>query len=507
MISIEDIATFCKKKGFVYPSCEIYGGLSGFFDYGPLGVEVKNRIKQEWWKFFVQQRSDVVGIDGSLVNHPKVWQASGHTSNFNDILAECKKCRTRVRADHFVEDQLKIKTDGLKADELSQLITKNNLKCQNCKGDLSSAAPFNLMFKTFVGPKQSEENIAYLRPETAQLMFTNFKLITETCRVKLPFGIAQSGKAFRNEISPRDFLFRLRELEAMEVEFFTHPKKEDDCPYIDEVKPIEIQFLSAKEQEKKSNKHLKTTFAEMLKNKLLKQWHAYWLSQQYQWFINLGVRAENLRLREHIKDELAHYASACFDIEYNFPFGWKEIHGNAARTDFDLTQHQKVSGKSMEIFDEETKEKVIPYVASEPAQGVDRAFLTFLFEAYNDDKERGNVVLKLHPKLVPIQVAVFPLLSNKDELITKAQSVYTSLRFAFVAQYDKSGSIGRRYARADELGIPLCITIDFDTAKDETVTIRDRDTAKQIRAKISELKDILYRVYTGEKLESLGSTI
>lgn len=504
MITIDELATFCKKKGFVYPSCDIYGGLSGFFDYGPLGVEVKNRIKQEWWRTFVQQRPDVVGIDGALVNHPRVWEASGHVAGFNDVLVECMKCKTRQRADHLVEERLKIKADGLHAEDLNKLIQENKIRCA-CTGELAPAAPFNLMFKTFVGPKMSDDTIAYLRPETAQLMFTNFKLITETCRVKLPFGIAQTGRAFRNEISPRDFLFRSREFEQMEIEFFTHPKQENHCSYFNEIKSFEINFLSAKEQEKKSDKHVKVMLDDMVKGKLCSQWQAYWLAQLIQWFVYLGVNSENLRVREHRKDELAHYASACFDIEYRFPFGWKEIHGNAARSNFDLSQHQKFSGKSLEVFDEGAKERFIPVVASEPSQGVDRAFLVFIYEAYSFDGERGNVVLRLHPKLVPVQIAVFPLLSNREELTKKAQAVYDELRFCYAAQYDTSGSIGRRYARADEIGVPLCITIDFDTLKDDTVTLRNRETTKQVRVGVAKLRQAIFEFLTGKKFEELPS--
>lgn len=495
MVSIEDFATFCKKKGFIYPNSEIYGGLSGFFDYGPLGVEIKNKIKNLWWQTFVHQQDNIMGIDGAIITHPKVWQASGHTDNFIDVFIECQKCGFRTRADHFIEDQTKETAEGLPAKKIDQLVKKHNLKCPKCKSNFSPSQPFNLMFQTFIGPAKNQENIAYLRPETAQLIFTNFKNIIDTQRIKLPFGIAQIGKAFRNEISPRDFLFRTREFEQMEIEFFTHPKKANNCPLIKQVQNLKVNLLTAKEQAKKNPKQEKTTVKEMLSKKLLSQWHAYWLALEYHWFLSLGLKPENLRFREHTKDELAHYAQACFDIDYNFPFGWKEIYGNADRGQFDLKQHQKMSGKSMEIYDEETKEKFIPAVASEPSQGIDRAFLAFLYDAYNDDKKRGNIVLKLHPKLAPIQIGIFPLVKKEPKLVKLAQEIHHQLKTCYNCQYDEAASVGRRYARADEIGIPFCITVDFDSLKDNAVTIRDRDTTKQIRVKIKDLQQKIFELF------------
>ena len=490
--NIENMATFFKKKGFVYQNSEIYGGLSGFFDYGPLGVEVKNNIKQQWWKRFVQSRQDVVGIDGSIVSHQKVWQASGHVGCFGDLLVECNKCNQRHRADHLVEEELNVMAEGMPKEGLDKLIKQNNLKCPACKGELSKAREFNLMFKTFVGPVEKDENVAYLRPETAQLIFTNFKLITETARVQLPFGIAQMGRAFRNEISPRDFLFRCREFEQMELEYFIHPD-EKKCSLLGKKdQNYEFQILTAEMQDKKKKAHNKMKIKDMLKIDLLGEWHAYWLMQQYQWFVDFGIKKENLRLREHTKDEVAHYSSACFDIEYKFPFGWQEIHGMANRGSFDLEQHQKHSKKKMELFDEASKKKVLPGVI-EPSQGTDRAFLAFMFDAYHDDKKRGNVVLKLHSKLAPIQVGVFPLVNKLND---KGMEVYNMLKDEFVCFYDKSGSVGRRYARADESGIPYCLTIDFETIeKDGCVTLRNRDTTKQERVKIEELKDKLKTLF------------
>ncbi|MFH1440321.1 MAG: glycine--tRNA ligase [Candidatus Woesearchaeota archaeon] len=521
-ISIEEMAIFCKKKGFVYQNSEIYGGLSGFFDYGPLGVEVKNNIKAQWWKRFVKSRQDVVGIDGTSISHQKVWEASGHVGCFADLMLECQKCKARHRADQLIEEELNIMVEGISKEDVDKIIEQNNLKCPKCGfksnksesednkgqkgskgeksskgGNLSKAKEFNLMFKTFVGPIECENNVAYLRPETAQQIFLNYKLITETARMQLPFGIAQIGRAYRNEISPRDFLFRTREFEQMELEYFIHPE-EKECSLLNKANKednkdnkndldFEFQILTAEQQENKKTAHKKMKMKEMLKSNLMDEWHAYWMKEMYIWFIDLGIKPENLRLREHTKNEKAHYSVACFDIEYKFPFGWKEIHGMANRGSFDLEQHQKHSKKSQEIFDEASKKKVLARVV-EPSQGVDRAFLAFMFDAYTHEpknKDRDWVVLKLHPKLAPVQIAILPLVNKLND---KAKEVYNMLKDEFVCFYDKSGAIGRRYARADEQGIPFCLTIDFETIeKDNSVTIRSRDSTKQERVKIEEL--------------------
>lgn len=486
MLNIDDFAVFCKKKGFVYPSAEIYGSLAGFYDYGPLGVELKNNIKNNWWKYFVQDRDDIVGIDGTLITNQKIWQASGHLSSFSDLLVQCRKCKKNHRADHLVEDALKINVDGLNKESISKLIIDNKIKCPDCNSELDEVKSFNLMFSIKIGADTSKESTAYLRGETAQVIFSAYKNVVETSRVKLPFGIAQIGKAFRNEIAPRNFLFRQREFEQMEIEYFI---KEDNekCILLDK-KHLELEFLflSEKDQEEK-NEHKKVKLKELLKNNIISEWHAYWLSISYQWFLDIGIKDENLRVRQHLKKELSHYSSATFDIEYKFPFGWKEIHGNANRGKFDLTQHMKFSNKSMEIFDEDSKQKILPSVI-EPSFGVDRAFLALLYDAYNDDKERGNIFLKLKPSVCPIKIAVFPLVNKLEEY---ALEIYLMLKKDFVSMYDRSGSIGRRYARADEIGIPFCITIDFETLEDKCVTIRYRDTTKQERVKINELKQKL----------------
>lgn len=498
-ISIEEMAVFCKKKGFVYPAAEIYGGLSGFFDFGPLGVELNNTIKASWWKKFVQDREDIIGIDGSIVTHQKIWEASGHLSGFSDLMIVCSKCRHKVRADHFLEDHMNKGTikdalvlEGINDEEINKVIKAYDLRCPKCKSEFKEANDFNLMFPVSVGAGKESDSVAYLRGETAQVIFTNFKILAETNRVKLPFGIAQVGKAFRNEISPRDFLFRVREFEQMEIEFFVHPDKIDDCPQHSEVNGMKINYYDNK-------KESKTTIGKLPANK----WLQYWIAKQYEWFLDMGIRPENMRIRQHAKQELAHYASACFDIEYNFPFGWKEIYGNADRSDFDLSQHEKTSKKELKIFDEETKKKILPVVASEPSQGVGRAFLALMFDAYSTRKDESNndvVVLKLHPKLAPFKVAVFPLVNKLDE---QASEVFRLLKQDFNCFYDRSGSIGRRYARQDEIGTPYCITVDFDSEKNKDVTIRDRDSTEQVRIKMSDLRSVLSDLIAGKKFQDL----
>jgi glycyl-tRNA synthetase len=464
-ISIEEMTMFCKRRGFVYPSGDIYGGLAGFWDFGHLGVELKNNIQSEWWNFHVRQREDMVGIDGSIITNPKVWEASGHVSNFLDIAVVCKKCKNKTKIDKY---------------ELGKV------KCEKCGGEFEDKGEFNPMFTTQVGPVREDSITTYLRPETAQLIFTNFKYVYDNARMKLPFGIAQIGKSFRNEIAPRDFLFRAREFEQMEIEYFVNPKKK--CPY--EIPDVEIFVYSVDMQEKglePQKMKLKTAY----KNKIIKtDWHAYWLGQEFLWFINLGADPDKFRIRQHLTDEKSHYALDTWDFDYKFPFGWKELQGMANRTDYDLKQHEKFSKKDLKIFDEETKEKFLPHVVCEPSQGVGRAFLVFMFDAYFYDKERGNIVLKLHPKLAPIKAAVFPIVKRED-FEHLAKDIIDGLKSELNVIYDGSGSIGRRYARNDEIGTPYCITIDEQSIKKLDVTIRDRDTKKQIRVKIINLKKIL----------------
>jgi glycyl-tRNA synthetase len=395
-----------------------------------------------------------------------------------------------ARADVFLEEKLgKILNrsfDGITANEVNQLVEEHKLKAPNGKA-FKKCAPFNMMFVTSVGPKGDgdEKSRAFLRPETAQIIFADFKLIQENARLKLPFGIAQMGRAFRNEISPRNFLFRCREFEQMEIEYFIHPN-ERKCPYLFEYLDFDVLVYSEEMQKNRTEPKV-MKMRDIVAQGLMNEWHAYFASLYLTWFRSLGANTSNFRVRQHLKDELAHYSSDCWDIEYNFPFGWKELQGFADRSDYDLRRHMEFSKKDLSLFDEETKEKIVPHVIAEPSLGVDRAFLVFLYEAYDDDKERGNVVLHLHPKLAPLNVAVLPLLKNKPELIEKARAVYLDLKKRYSCFYDDAGSIGRRYARMDEIGTPYCITIDFDTLQDDTVTVRDRDTKEQKRVKIAEI--------------------
>ncbi len=410
------IISLCKRRGFVFPGSEIYGGLANSWDYGPLGVELKNNIKQLWWKRFVQQRDDMVGIDAALIMNSKVWEASGHVATFSDPLVECKKCKRRFRADHI-----------------------ESKKCPDCGGELGEPRQFNLMLKTFLGPVESAENIVYFRPETAQAMFVDFKNVLETSRKKVPFGIAQIGKAFRNEITPGNFIFRTREFEQMEIEYFIHEKD------------------------------WKRTFD-------------YWRDEMEKWILDIGIKKENIEFVEIPENEQAHYSKRTIDIEYKYPFGQKELYGLAYRTDFDLRNHYKEAP----YHDPETGEKFYPHVI-EPTFGVDRTVLAVLCDAYEEQEER--IVLKLKPALAPYKVAVFPLLKNKPELVAKAKEIYDALRKDFMVAWDDRGNIGKRYFSQDEIGTPFCITVDFDTLeKDDSVTVRDRDTMKQERVKISELK-------------------
>lgn len=472
LISIEELTKFCKRKGFVYQSGEIYGGLAGFWDFGPLGTELKNNIKKEWWKFHVRERNDIVGMDGSIITAPKTWEASGHIKSFFDNFVICKKCKKPRKID------------------------KNemfNIKCNFCGGDydFSNAKEFKLMFETNIG----EGGKVFLRPETAQLIFTNFKSIFETSRLKLPCGIAQIGKSFRNEIAPRDFLFRSREFEQMEIEYFINPEKEK-LPY--EIPNVEILIFSA-EAQKNNEEPKKMNIADALRKGIIKKdWHAYWLAMEFIWFINLGANPENFRIRQHQKNELSHYSSDTWDLEYKFPFGWKELEGIADRGDYDLSQHEKFSGKDLKIFDDESKKKILPHVICEPSLGVERAFLVFMFESYFYDSDRKNIVLKLHPKLSPIKAAIFPIVKTNEEIVKMSQEVYNNLKKEFNVIYDEGGSVGRRYSRNDEIGTPFCITLDGDSLKNKDVTIRNRDDKKQIRVKISELSEVLKKLINNE---------
>jgi glycyl-tRNA synthetase len=486
-ITIEDIATFCKRKGFVYPSSEIYGGISGFWDFGPLGVELFNNIKKEWWNFFVQQKDNMFGIEASIISNPKVWKASGHVANFSDVSVKCRKCKKFSKVD---------KSDLEKA------------KCSFCGGELDkhSAKDLNLMFKTNIGPIEEDSISSYLRPETAQGMFTNFKIVTETSRAKLPFGIAQIGKCFRNEIAPRDFLFRSREFHIGEFEFFINPS-EMKCDLLDKSHSnIKIRLLNAETQEKGKSDLKEVTIEKMLKEKRLDEWHAYWLAEQIIFFKSLGINMDKIKIREHMKSELSHYSSATFDLDYEFPFGSNEVAGNANRGQFDLTQHARESSQKLDYFDEASKSRIIPRVI-EPTFGIERLFLMALTDAYVLDAKRNNIILKIHPKLAPIKAAVFPIV-NQPEYEKMAKDIVRDLKQDFNTIYDGSGSIGRRYSRNDECGTPFCITIDEDSPKKKDITIRDRDSTKQIRVKIADLKNVLRKLISKEiAFEKAGKVV
>jgi len=482
MISIQDMAMFCKRKGFVYPSSEIYGGLSGFWDFGPMGTELLNNIKREWWKYFVQSKENMVGIEASIISNPKIWKASGHIKNFSDIVVICKKCKNSTKID---------KSEAGK------------VKCE-CGGEYDLKGEFNLMFKTTVGALSPIE--AYLRGENAQGMFTDFKLISETSRTKLPFGIAQIGKCFRNEIAPRDFLFRSREFTIGEFEFFIHPEK-FKCPLLSKKHlNLKIRLLSAEIQEKGKEDLKDYTIEKMLKEKKLDEWHAYWLAEQILFFEEIGLDTNKIKVREHMKSELSHYSTATFDLDYEYPFGSKEVAGIANRGQYDLTQHMKESNQKLEYFDEETKTKIIPRVI-EPTFGIERIFLAIIVDAYEYDKKRENVVLKLSPKLAPIKAAIFPLVKD-NKMVKIADEIYKELRKEWNVNYDDSGSIGRRYSRNDEVGTIACITIDEQSLKDNTATVRDRDTTKQVRVKIIDLRDMLRKVINdGKSILEFGNVI
>mgnify|MGYP000949355357 FL=1 len=449
-LSMEKLVSFAKTQGFVYQGSEIYGGLANTWDFGPLGVELKNNIKKAWWKKFVQESKYNVGLDCAILMNPETWIASGHVGGFSDPLMDCKACNTRHRADQLIEEATKgaVNPAGWSNKEMEEYIKQNGIACPNCgKSDFTEIRKFDLMFKTHIGVIENDKSVVYLRPETAQGIFVNFKNVLRTTRKKLPFGIAQIGKSFRNEITPGNFIFRTREFEQMELEFFCKPG--DDLG-----------------------------------------WYDYWKKFCFDFVISLGVNPEKLRLREHSPEELSHYSKGTSDIEYLFPFGWGELWGIANRTDFDLTRHSEHSGERLDYLDPETNERYIPYCI-EPSVGVERLFLTVLCDSYEEEVlENGETrqVLHLHPFLAPIKVAVLPLVKKLED---KALEIYDELRKEFMADYDVSGNIGRRYRRQDAIGTPFCVTIDFDTLEDGTVTVRDRDTMAQERVKVSELKEYL----------------
>jgi len=488
LTKLDDIVSLCKRRGFIFQSSEIYGGLASCYDYGPLGVELKNNVKKAWWKNVVQMRDDVVGLDCSILMHPLVWKASGHTDQFADLVAECKKCNTRTRVDHLKDkpnesaeehtEHVALAAAMAGAQDLSRKV------CPACGavGNFTQPMPFKLMFETNMGANVDDSMTLFLRPETAQGIFANFKNVLDTTRVKIPFGIAQIGKSFRNEVTTKAFIFRTREFEQAELEFFCQPGTDE-------------------------------------------QWFEHWKEQRFNWYLNLGIKKENLRFREHEKDELAHYAKACVDVEYKFPFGsgdWQELEGIANRTDYDLRQHQrgmrtlnawfenkgdmsKIKLKEeaedylkgpLSYFDDEKKTRFIPYVI-EPSAGMDRSTLAFLVDAYDEEEVRGETrnLLRFSPAIAPIKVGVFPLV-NRDGMPEIARNIYNDLKGHFTCSYDEKGAIGRRYRRQDEAGTPFCITVDGQTTQDKTVTIRERDSMEQIRVATDQLKS-----YLREKLD------
>lgn len=456
--TMDKIVNLCKGRGFIFPGSEIYGGLANAWDYGPLGVQMKNNIKAAWWKKFVQENPYNVGLDCSILMNPTVWQASGHLGGFSDPLMDCKNCKARHRADNLIEEYMKKKgieenIAGWRNEQLENYIKEKSIVCPICgKSDFTPIRKFNLMFKTFQGVTEDSSSTIYLRPETAQGIFVNFKNVLRSTRKRVPFGIGQIGKSFRNEITPGNFIFRVREFEQMELEFFCQPGTD-------------------------------------------LEWFNYWKNFCHNWLLEIGIKDENLKLRDHDQEELCFYSKATTDFEFKFPFGWGELWGVADRTDYDLSQHAKFSGKDLTYQDPVTNEKYIPYVI-EPSLGVERLMLAYLCNAYDEEQlENGEsrVVMHFHPAIAPYKVAILPLQKNLSE---KAREIYAQLSKHFMVDYDEAGSIGKRYRREDEIGTPLCVTVDFDTLENDTVTVRDRDTMQQIRLHVDELKD-----YISKKIE------
>ena len=426
-VTMDDLVSLCKRRGFIFPSSEIYGGLSSAWDYGPLGVELKNRIRDFWWREMTQLHDNIVGLDAAILMHPRVWEASGHVENFTDPLVDCKSCKQRFREDQIPEEN------------------RVSRKCPECGGELTAPRQFNLMFKTHIGPVEDDASVVYLRPETAQGIYVNFRNVIQSSRVKIPFGIAQIGKAFRNEITTKNYIFRTCEFEQMEMQFFIKPSEDAE-------------------------------------------WFERWKAERMAYYGRLGVRPSKLRFHQHGPDELAHYAKLAFDIQYEFPFGWRELEGIHNRTDYDLKRHSEYSGKDLNYLDEETHERYIPYII-ETSAGLTRTVLTVLSDAYeveDVENEEKRVVLRFHPKLAPITVGVFPLV-KKDGLAEIAQEIEKDLRESFTTFYDQSGAIGRRYRRQDEIGTPYCVTVDYQTKDDRTVTLRFRDSMEQVRIPIAEI--------------------
>jgi len=483
---MEKIVEVCKRRGIIYPSAEIYGSLAGFWDYGPIGARMKRKIENYWREFFVASEDNIVEIAGSTVLPEAVFKASGHLESFVDPITQCAKCKSIHRADHLIEQASKKFVEGKAPKELTEIIHKGNISCPACGGTLSDVRMFNLLLKTDVGAVGGQA--AYLRPETAQNIFTAFRRIFLSSRAKLPFGIAQIGRSFRNEISPRHFVVRIREFNQFEIEMFIDPEDADNCPSFKTVAKAKINFFTREAQQKGGKPTVLTIESALKKGFIPSKWLAYFMAKEMQFYKLLGIPAAALRHRHMLPEETPHYSKGNFDMEIKFDFGWKEVVGNAYRTDFDLSTHSKKSGQDMLIMDDE---KVIPHVV-EPSFGLERTLYGILLYCFVEDKERGWNWFRFPPKIAPYTVGVFPLV-NKDDIDKKAKEVHEILKGWFDVFYDDSGSIGRRYARADEIGTPFAITIDYDTMKDDTVTIRDRDTTKQERVKIKDLINFLCR--------------
>jgi len=460
--TIEKIVSLCKRRGFVYQNSEIYGGIQGFYDYGPLGVEMKNKIKRLWWTEMTKNHENVFGIDGAIITHPMVWEASGHIKGFSDPLVDCKKCKKRFRADHLVED-LTIEESGAADEDLIISLTKalKGKKCPECGGELTKPRRFNLLVDVGLGVVEGKKDRAYLRGEACQNIYLNYQNVLDSIHAKIPFGIVQIGKAFRNEIAPKQFLFRQREFEQWDLQWFVDSKD-------------------------------------------MKKWYEYWKEERMKWYKKLIGKKDNIRFRKHKDDELAHYAKVAYDIEYKTPFGWKELEGIHWRGDWDLKRHGEYAKKDFTYTDFETKRKFIPWIV-ETSGGVDRTFLFLLIDAYKEEKER--VVLSLHPKVAPYAIAVFPLLANKEKLVKQAREIFGNLKDCFDVAWDARGNIGKRYYAQDEIGTFLGCTIDFQTLEDQTVTLRNRDTMKQIRVKITDLKNVIQRILEGEEFSKFGKSV
>jgi glycyl-tRNA synthetase len=506
-MSIDKIIDIAKKRGFIFQSAEIYGGLSGLFDYGPVGTIMKNKIENFWREFFLKE-NNIFEISSRTIVPEVVWQATGHLKEFVDPITQCQSCKSMFRADNLIEEATGKFVEGAKADELAKIIKEEKIKCPKCKGTLGEVRIFNLMLKTNVGPVEGVN--AYLRPETAQGIFTNFKSILNSTRAKLPFGVAQLGISYRNEISPRQWLVRLREFSQMEIEFFFNPKN-PEYPKFSEISYKKLNVITREEQKKKCNsEEKKCKAAEFSAEDLIKrqivpnQWMVYFMVKELEWYRQLGMPAEALRHRHMLPEETPHYSKGNFDMEIKFDFGWKEVVGNAYRADFDLQTHMKHSGKDLAVI--EDGEKVVPHVI-EPSFGLDRTFYAILLYCFVEDKKRGWDWFRFPAKISPFVAAVYPLVS-KDGLAEKAKEVFNSLKGSFDVFFDMSGSIGKRYARADEIGTNYCITVDYQTLKDKTVTVRDRDSAKQIRVEIKKLPEIICKLTCQEiEFEKAGKTI